>query len=274
MAETGTDRGQTGSEASAASIEERAQPGDMMVEELDHLRLSPAWTVVFCVLTVVGIFLTLNQLLNWQFFIHLVLLDNRYLYLLGGIFLSLVFLAYPFRASELKTTVPWYDVLAFLLTLAFTGYFVGNGNRILSEGWEYAAPQTAMIVSALAWVLVIEGTRRTGGIVLAVIIALMSLYPVVAEILPGPISGKAQPLGDTLAYHMLSSESTFGIPMRAFAEIVVGFIIFGVVLNYTGGGKFFNDIAFALVGGWRGGAAQVGVISSGLQGSISGSVIS
>ncbi len=62
--------------------------------------------------------------------------------------------------------------------------------------------------------------------------------------------------------------------MRAFAEIVVGYIVFGVALNYTGGGKFFNDLAFALVGKMRGGAAQVGVISSALQGSISGSVIS
>ena len=62
--------------------------------------------------------------------------------------------------------------------------------------------------------------------------------------------------------------------MRAFAEIVVGFIVFGVALNYTGGGKFFNDLAFALVGRLRGGAAQVGIISSALQGSISGSVIS
>ncbi len=55
--------------------------------------------------------------------------------------------------------------------------FVWNGNRILSEGWEYAAPTPAIIVSAIAWVLVIEGTRRAGGIVLAIIIALMSLYP-------------------------------------------------------------------------------------------------
>lgn len=260
--------------ASATSIADKVQPGEMMVEELAYRRLSPFWTAVFCTLTVIGIFLTLNQLLNLQFFIRVVLLDNRYLFLLGGIFLSLIFLAYPLRASELKTPVPWYDTVAFAATLAVTGYFAWNGNRILSEGWEYAAPTPAIVVSAIAWVLVIEGTRRAGGIVLAVIIALMSLYPVVAEIMPGPISGKAQPLGDTLAYHMLSSESTFGIPMRAFAEIVVGFIIFGVVLNYTGGGKFFNDIAFALVGGWRGGAAQVGVISSGLQGSISGSVIS
>src|SRR3546814_6216103 len=58
--------------------------------------------------------------------------------------------------------------------------------------------------------------------------------------------------------------------MQAVGEIVIGFIVFGVALNKTGGGRFFNDLAFALVGRVRGGAAQVGVVSSALQGSISG----
>src|SRR3546814_3630248 len=91
--------------------------------------------------------------------------------------------------------------------------------------------------------------------------------------MPAPIRGIGQTLPDTLAYHIVSSESAFGIPMQAFGEIVIGFIVFGVALNKTGGGRFFNDLAFALVGRVRGGAAQVGVVSSALQGSISGSVI-
>src|SRR5262245_3321735 len=103
------ERAQEERENKANSIEQTAKPGDMMVEELDYRRLSRFWTIVFCALTVAGVFLALNQLLNLQFFIRVVLLDNRYLYLLGGIFLSLVFLAYPLRASELKKQVPWYD---------------------------------------------------------------------------------------------------------------------------------------------------------------------
>jgi TRAP transporter 4TM/12TM fusion protein len=102
----------------------------------------------------------------------------------------------------------------------------------------------------------------------------VALYPLIAEKVPNPLNGISQSLADTIAHHIYGAESSFGIPMKAFGEIVVGFIIFGVALNYTGGGRFFNDLAFALVGGMRGGAAQVGVISSMLQGSISGSVIS
>jgi TRAP transporter 4TM/12TM fusion protein len=251
-----------------------ASPGDMMVEVLDYRKLRLLPMTLFCLLTILGIALVLNQLLNLQLFIGVVFIDNRYLFLIGGIFLSLVYLAYPAHPKASRERVVWYDALLFAATLAVTGYFTWNADRILSAGWEYAAPDHAVGVSFVAWALILEGLRRTGGVPITIIVFVVSLYPVYAGHMPGPIAGLPQSFGDTIAYHLVSAESSFGIPMRAFGEIVVGFIVFGVVLNYTGGGKFFNDVAFALVGRWRGGAAQVGVISSGLQGSISGSVIS
>ena len=56
--------------------------------------------------------------------------------------------------------------------------------------------------------------------------------------------------------------------------LVLGFVLFGAALQHTGGGTFFNNIAFALLGGVRGGAAKVACLGSGLMGSVSGSVIS
>src|SRR3546814_9153703 len=61
----------------------------------------------------------------------------------------------------------------------------------------------------------------------------------------------------------MSTESAFGIPMQAFGELVLGFIVFGVALQRTGAGAFFNNLALALVGGYRGGSAKVSVIASG-----------
>jgi TRAP transporter 4TM/12TM fusion protein len=71
----------------------------------------------------------------------------------------------------------------------------------------------------------------------------------------------------------MSAESVMGIPLRAFASLVIGFLLFGVALQYTGGGKFFINLAFALLGHVRGGPAKVAIFSSGLMGSMSGSVI-
>ena len=61
--------------------------------------------------------------------------------------------------------------------------------------------------------------------------------------------------------------------MQALGQLVVGFIIFGAALQATGAGKMFMDLAFALLGHVRGGAAKVSIFSSGLLGSMSGSVI-
>ena len=72
---------------------------------------------------------------------------------------------------------------------------------------------------------------------------------------------------------MFGTESMLGIPMNAFANLVVGFLVFGVALQYTGGGAFFLNLAFALLGRHRGGPAKVAIFGSGLMGSMSGSVI-
>ena len=71
----------------------------------------------------------------------------------------------------------------------------------------------------------------------------------------------------------MSIESILGLPFRAFAQLVIGFLIFGIALQQTGGGRFFINLAFAAFGHVRGGSAKVAIVSSGLMGSMSGSVI-
>ncbi len=73
---------------------------------------------------------------------------------------------------------------------------------------------------------------------------------------------------------MLSGESLLGIPIQAFADTVIGFLVFGTALMMTGAGKFFINISFALCGTFRGGAAKVCIFASGLLGMMSGSIIS
>ena len=247
---------------------------ERMVEEIKGRTIAGTARAVFIVAAVAANILAVNQLLNLQLFAGLVFIENRYLFLLATSLLPLVFLALP--ASEKASTegVPWYDWALAILTLALLAWFVWSADRSLSEGWEYNAPLLAKIFGAALWLLILEALRRSSGWPMVIVVGLISLYPVVADKIPNPLNGSPQSLADTLAYHIVSSESAFGIPMRAYGEIVIGFIVFGLALNHTGGGRFFNDLAFALVGRMRGGAAQVGIISSALQGSISGSVIS
>lgn len=236
--------------------------------------------------TLLAIALAVNQLFNLQAF-GVVLLEGRYLYLLAGLFLALTFLCFRAYktpdASDASASgasvvraqyAPWYDWLLALVALIVSGYFVATAEVSLDSGWEYAPPETARYLSLLLYLLILEATRRTGGLVLFLIVLFFSLYPTFADQMPNPLNGFAQPFWDTIPYHIISAESSFGIPMKAFGNLVIGFIVFGAVLQKTGGGQFFNDLALALVGRFRGGAAKVSIFASGFMGSMSGSVIS
>ena len=242
--------------------------------ESRHRQLSSFWRGVIVASGVAAVLLALNKILNLGFFIGYTQLDNAYLYTLCALLVGTVFLFLPASERARRDAVPWYDALLYFATLAVFGYFAFNAHRILSEAWEFLAPTVAVAVAALGWVLLLEATRRAGGTAVFVVVAVVSLYPVYAGHMPGPISGLPQPFSTTAAYHFASSESVLGIPTRAFGELVIGFVMFGAVLQYTGAASFFNNIAFALFGQVRGGPAKVSIFASGLMGSVSGSVVS
>jgi len=249
-------------------------PPELMPEERAARRLGAAGQSIFYCGTILAIALAVYQAFGLNTTFGYTLIENRYLFLLSALLLPLVFLAYPAAPRARMDGVAWYDWALAAAALAALAWFAVESRRILDSGWETGAPAHAVFAAGVAFVLIIEGLRRTSGWIMTGVVAVIAVYPLAAASLPSPLSGITHSLADTLARHVYGAESSFGIPMKAFAEIIAGFIVFGVALNYTGAGKFFNDLAFALVGRWRGGAAQVGVISSMLQGSISGSVIS
>lgn len=244
-----------------------------VVEQARYRRLDGVWCVLFILFTVLGLLLAINQLFHLRLFVGVTLLENRYLYLLLGCFLSLVFLAFP-ATSRSADRVPWYDFVLFLVTLSTSAFFAWNAERIVIEAWEFLAPERAVWVGLVLWLLLLEAARRTGGTVFMVVVLLFSLYPVVAGRLPGPVSGYDLSFYETIAYHAMGVEAVLGIPMRVFGTLFIGFILFGVALQVTGGGRFFTNLALALLGTYRGGAAKVAIMASALFGSMSGSAVS
>ncbi len=238
-----------------------------------YRRLGPFWEAVVAVLTAVGILLAVNQIFNLRFFVGFVLLENRYLYLLLGIFLALAFIVFP-AGSRWARGVPWYDVVLFAVTLAVCGYFAWNGERMVMEAWEFRAPPAAVAVGVVLWLDPVEGGRRTGGLAFTLVVFALSLYPVYAGHLPGPIAGFSLAFDDTIRYQVASVEAVLGIPMRVFGSFIIGFILFGLALQFMGGGRFFINLAMALLGSVRGGTAKVAIAASGLFGMMSGSAVS
>jgi len=239
-----------------------------------YRQLSPAWRALLIVFTATAIALSVNQLLNLGFFVGKTLLSSAYLYWLCAVLAGCVFILIPASRRAGLDGVPWYDAALFLASFCIFAYFAFNAQRIVEEGWEYKAPAEAVWPAYLGWLVLLEATRRAGGNAVFVVVALVSIYPVLADVMPGPISGLSQDLATTASFHFTSTESVLGIPTRAFGELVIGFVLFGAVLQYTGAAHFFNDLAFSLFGYVRGGPAKVAIFASGLMGSVSGSVVS
>lgn len=218
------------------------------------------------------ILLTIEFLFNLRVF-GMPMLETQFYYAVVALMLPLVFLLWPAHRHASRTSVPWYDLLLMVVAFATCGYFVYRAESILERGWAFSAPTEAVWMSYLLWALIIEAARRAGGWPIALIAGVFSLYPLVADIMPGPIQAFPSTLEQAAMYHTMSTESVMGIPLQAFAGLVVGFLVFGVALQMTGGGQFFINLAFAMLGHVRGGPAKVAILSSGLMGSMSGSVI-
>ncbi|WP_218314996.1 TRAP transporter fused permease subunit [Halomonas sp. 18071143] len=244
-------------------------------EKISQIReLPPALRWVPATVTVLLMMMTLDYLFNWGWLTFVTGLETQFYYAVVALLLPLVFLLWPMLSRQQDQPIPWYDYLLSAVTLLIGSYFVYNAVSILERGWAFSAPDIAIYASYAYWILIIEAARRAGGLPIAIIAGLFSLYPLVADIVPGPIQAFPSSLSETAMYHTMSTESIMGVPLQAFAGLVIGFLVFGVVLQKSGGGKFFINLAFALLGHVRGGPAKVSIFSSGLMGSMSGSVIS
>lgn len=239
-------------------------------------RLSGFWRYALLVASAATIFLCLNQQFVLRFFVGFTPLNTEYYYGLVLLMMPFVFVVFPGHEKAALDCVAWYDQLLFGLTVAVSAMLMLSVRSAAELGWEFTgAPEPVVIAGYLMWAILMEGLRRTGGWGLVLSIFPFTLYPLFADSAwLGPLKGTESSAAQASAYHMLSSESLLGIPLQAFAETVIGFLVFGTALMMTGAGKFFINLAFAACGTFRGGAAKVCIFASGLLGMMSGSIIS
>lgn len=232
--------------------------------------LTGLWRWLVAALTTGALALAVNQIFALDALPGGVVLESRYLYVMAALMMAAVFAIFPAGPRAARERVPWYDAVLAALTLAIGGYLAVYAEAVLLRAWEYSAPEHARYLALAVWALVLEVGRRVGGWPIFTIVVIFSFYPLYAAHAPDPVSGIGMGLLDTAAFHVYSEESLLGIPMQAFAMIVVGFLVFGATLQHTGGGRFFVDLAFALLGHVRGGPGKVAIFSSGLMSSMSG----
>jgi TRAP transporter 4TM/12TM fusion protein len=250
---------------------------DLQESEVTRVRtLKGAWRWILMAATAATILLCMNQQFSLRFFIDFTQLNTEYFYLLIALMLPFTFLIFPGTENAPLDRIPWYDLLLFALTFGASVWLMLNIRKAAQFGWEFdGAPQSVIAAGLVMWFVLMEALRRTGGWSLLLSVLPFTLYPMFAGASwLGPFRGNQSTLEQTTAYHMLSGESLLGIPIQAFADTVIGFLVFGTALMMTGAGKFFINIAFAMCGTFRGGAAKVCVFASGLLGTVGGSIVS
>ena len=219
------------------------------------------------------LFVVINQIFN----LHLVgfkPLDNSYLYYVMAFSLSFVFPYYPATKSAPKDRIPWYDTVLFLLTVIINIYLALNGMNIISLGWEYNAPFLPTLCSVFLWGVVLEAVRRVTDLSMTLFCLVCSVVPLFADYLPGLLKGLAFDFPTSARLHAMGLNSILGIPLYTVCTLLIGFMIFGVLLQKSGGGAFFLKIAQSMLGDRRGGAAKMGILGSSFFGMLSGSTVS
>ena len=231
------------------------------------LHLIPKWIII--VLTFFGCLITINQIFNIGIF-NFRPVSNSYLYLLIGLFQPIIFLSFPIN-NKYKDKIFYPDILA-AITIFFIGiYYSINAENILMSGWDIEAPLLPTILSILFIILSLESLRRTGGHFIFTIAIFFSAYPIFADKMPGALWGNTYSFIEAARAHSMGLDSLIGIPMKVAGSLLIGFLIYGVVLSETGGGKFFINIAESIMGKNRGGPAKVAILASGFFGMLSGS---
>lgn len=170
-------------------------------EKISQIRpLPPALRWIPATVTVILMAMTLDYLFNVGLLTFVTGLETQFYYAVVALLLPLVFLLWPMRSRQQEQPIPWYDYLLSAITLVVGGYFVYNAVPILERGWAFSAPQIAIYASYAYWLLIIEAARRAGGLPIAIIAGVFSLYPLVADIVPGPIQAFPSTLEETAMY--------------------------------------------------------------------------
>ena len=213
---------------------------------------------------------TLAYLCRIFFYLNVVIYPVTFRAISSGLICILVFLLYPATDTGDEDSLRWYDILPIVVIAVGVSYIAIFANQLIEEGRLICNP-FEMAASGLLFLAILEATRRTTGWILPCLISFFFFYTIFSDYFPGFLNSTGFSCSMTLGWMYLSAEGVWGMVLGIVSTVVAGFILFGGFLRTIGAAQFFNDLALAVAGNLRGGAAKASVIASTLFGTISGS---
>ena len=198
-----------------------------------------------------------------------------------GFALLLAFLIFPMSK---KGKIGFIDVVlacsaffACIYIYLFYDQIVDRGGILLDLNLNFLGNQFVLpielLVGSFGILALLESTRRVIGIPLVIVAVCFLLFSFFGKYFPEIISHGGLSIKRLVGYHWFDQEAIFGIPISVSLDFIFLFVLFGALLDTAGGGRYFLDLAFAMVGKMRGGPAKAAILGSGMTGLISGSSI-
>ncbi|AXH10854.1 C4-dicarboxylate ABC transporter [Malaciobacter halophilus] len=247
---------------------EQAKETENIVNDLEGQRVFGTQHYEFWLISAIALAWTLFQL-----YIVIEPLNStiaRSIHLTFALVLS--FLIYPmFRKEYFLKKIRWFGYTFATLGLCTAGYIAFFYNDLALRPGDYNMVDIS--VALLGIVILLEAGRRVLGFALSLIAIVFLAYDILGPYMPELIIHKGASLNKLAGHMFLTTEGIFGVPLGVSTGFVFLFVLFGSLLDKAGAGEYFINLAFALLGKFRGGPAKASVVASGFTGIMSGSSI-
>lgn len=189
-----------------------------------------------------------------------------------GFLMSLTWLYFPASKKSPRGHPSKLDIALFVISVIVSVLTVVNRDAYLLRGGILS--MSDYIVGSIVMLLVLEATRRTVGGQMLWISIICLIYMWAGPYIPGVFSHRGQSVQRIIQSMYTGGEGIFGMPLGVSSTYLIIFVILAGILDKSGLGKLFNDLALGLGGRFSGGPAKVAVVASALAGTISGSAAS
>ncbi len=196
--------------------------------------------------------------------------EARAVHLAFAVFLA--FCAYPAFKRSSRSVIPWSDWLLALIGAFCAAYLFLFYKELATRPG--TPTRMDIIVGATGVLIMLEATRRAMGFGMLVTTGVFMLYVFAGPLMPEVIQHRGASLSRFISHMWLTTEGVYGVALGVSVQFIFLFVLFGTLLDIAGAGNYMLQVSLALLGHLRGGPAKVAVVSSALNGIVSGSSVS
>ncbi|WP_297723536.1 TRAP transporter permease [Limnohabitans sp. Rim8] len=196
--------------------------------------------------------------------------EARAIHLAFAVFLS--FCAYPAFQNSSRKVIPITDWLLALVGAFCAAYlFLYYKNLAMRPG---LPSRMDIVVGVLGVAIMLEATRRAMGFGMLLTTGLFMAFVFLGPYMPEAVQHRGASVSRFISHMWLTTEGVYGVALGVSVQFIFLFVLFGTLLDIAGAGNYMLQVSLATLGHLRGGPAKVAVVSSALNGIVSGSSVS